>query len=150
MTCPPLKLVDARPPLQIALAEEIARMEGFGTPGTLPTLLHNPGSLVLAGQEGAFPHMFSCASIPADDPLGCRSMYAEFSTDEAGWAALHRDIAAKWVQTAYCIASAANQHLCNSDDAFHVWSIAYHWTTPPNEAYAKEIVRRLRKRGLLK
>lgn len=63
------------------LEHEIARAEGFYRAGTLPRRQHNPGSLVFSGQPGATP--------------GAEG-YARFKTDAEGWAALSRDLAAKF------------------------------------------------------
>lgn len=62
------------------LACAIAQAEGWSEPGSLTRRLHNPGALVFAGQASARP-----------DPSG----YARFPTDEAGWEATRRDLAAK-------------------------------------------------------
>lgn len=81
----PLQLIDARDPLITALGKAIAKEEGFGKAGTLATRLHNPGMLVWAGQDLAFP-----------DPLSkSPSGYAWYPTDDAGWAALYADLRAK-------------------------------------------------------
>lgn len=65
-----------RPPL----VEYIARREGFGVAGALPTRLHNPGSLKFRRQRGARPG---------------RRGFAAFERDADGWAALERDVRAK-------------------------------------------------------
>lgn len=58
------------------LAQLISRMEGFGIPGAIPTLRHNPGDLEHAPDE----------SHPDDNPVG------EFVDDETGWAMLERQL----------------------------------------------------------
>jgi hypothetical protein len=54
----------------------IARQEGFGQPGTLATLNHNPGNLV----AGAFCYRHGAT--------GSNHGYAVFADDAAGWVAL--------------------------------------------------------------
>ena len=54
-------------------AEAIAQAEGFGIPGAIPTVNHNPGDLKIPGSRLVKGHTF-------------------FTTDEAGWNALFRQI----------------------------------------------------------
>jgi hypothetical protein len=54
---------------QFALALAIAKAEGFGVPGSVPTVRHNPGDLKLNGNA-----------------------ITTFDTDADGWEALHRQI----------------------------------------------------------
>lgn len=56
------------------IAESIARMEGFYTPGTLARINNNPGNLRTWG------------SLPI------RNGFAVFPTEEAGWNALRRQV----------------------------------------------------------
>jgi hypothetical protein len=59
------------------LAGLIARMEGYYVPGTIAQTNHNPGNLRYAGQTGA---------------IGQNKGYAVFASDDAGWAALNRQL----------------------------------------------------------
>jgi hypothetical protein len=59
------------------LAGLIARMEGYYVPGTIAQENHNPGNLRYAGQTGA---------------IGQNKGYAVFASDDAGWAALNRQL----------------------------------------------------------
>lgn len=174
--------VDARDPVQVALAEAIATQEGFYAPYTkitnegracstegikdfsgivcfdgtvqkmedvhgpnLPQQLHNPGALSFAGQPGATRD---------------KSGYAQFQTDEAGWQALHRDIAAKWRE-----AEKGAWNNCvfynrdNAKDPYNgtpcepsetVWKISYNWSNGDRETYAKNVIEILRRKGVLK
>jgi len=61
----------------------IARREGFGKKGTLPTRLHNPGALKYCRQRGA-----------QRGELG----FARFANDKLGWAALERDVVGKYAR----------------------------------------------------
>jgi hypothetical protein len=63
-----------------AVAEAIARMEGFYVAGSLAQRNNNPGNLMYAGQAGA---------VPAPATFGT---FAKFSTVELGWQALYRQI----------------------------------------------------------
>lgn len=134
------KIVDARPPIQVAMATEIAREEGFGTPGMLLTRLHNPGGLVWVNQDGSrrachTPSISWCA-------------YADFSTDQAGWAALHKDLAAKWVQ--YESRCAPLPKSITHDECIAM-TIAWNWPALGNgEAYAFAIHAGLKRRGFFK
>jgi hypothetical protein len=58
------------------LAQAIARQEGFGKQGAVPTVNHNPGDLEHAPGE---MHTTS-------NPIG------SFATDDEGWAALDRQL----------------------------------------------------------
>lgn len=51
-----------------AFARGIARAEGFGTPGAIPTVRHNPGDIKVNG------------------------IIATFASDDEGWAALYRQL----------------------------------------------------------
>ena len=62
-----------------ALSRAIARLEGWGKPGTLVRRLMNPGALTYAGQAGA------------TNEHG----YAAFKTELEGWQALREDLVAK-------------------------------------------------------
>lgn len=55
------------------LAAAIAVAEGFGVPGAIPTVNHNPGDLKIPGSKLVNGHTY-------------------FATDEAGWNALYRQI----------------------------------------------------------
>lgn len=147
----PITILDTRPPLQVALAEEIARQEGFYVKGSLPARLHNPGALVFAGQKEAIR---DCGT----PDLIC-GQYAYFPTDEAGWAALHKDIAAKWKYQEDMLREHQdwwNQYEISShgpakaQDYVIAEGIARNWTSPPSPAYADAIITRLRARGLLR
>lgn len=60
------------------LAQLIAQREGFGIPGDIPTVRHNPGDLKRS------PH----STHPADDPNGI----GYIDTDADGWADLERQL----------------------------------------------------------
>lgn len=53
------------------IAEAIAKAEGFGVPGAIPTIRHNPGNI---------------RSLVAPYPI------ATYSSDAAGWAALYKQV----------------------------------------------------------
>ena len=59
-----------------ALSRAIARAEGWGKPGTIPTLYHNPGDL----KAGPTP-------LPGQRKVG-KAGHIVFVNAEAGWAAL--------------------------------------------------------------
>jgi hypothetical protein len=59
------------------LATLIARMEGWGIPNVWATLNNNPGNLRNVGQTGA---------------VGTNGGYAVFSSPEAGWTALEKQL----------------------------------------------------------
>jgi hypothetical protein len=59
------------------LANLIAKMEGWGQPGVWATLNNNPGNLRNIGQPGV---------------IGTSGGYAVFSSPEAGWAALEKQL----------------------------------------------------------
>jgi hypothetical protein len=63
------------------LAQAIARAEGFGVVGTIPTRLHNPGDL-----RALSPHTYP-GQIGVDS-----KRYAIFRNDRAGWAALYHQL----------------------------------------------------------
>jgi len=60
------------------LAQALANMEGWNVSGSLAQVNNNPGNLRPAGQAGV---------------VGTNKGYAVFSTPEAGWTALQRQIA---------------------------------------------------------
>lgn len=62
-------------------AEAIAKAEGFGTKGTVPTRFHNPGDI-----KARRPHQYpgQCGLSPHG--------YAVFCSDRAGWQALYDQI----------------------------------------------------------
>jgi len=62
------------------LAKAIAKAEGFGRKGTLPSRLHNPGDL-LSRSFHAYPGQ-----------IGLYHHYVVFRNDTAGWAALRHQI----------------------------------------------------------
>jgi hypothetical protein len=161
-TSPEFKIVDARPPIQVALAEEIAREEGwyakvkciedeyrvnrstvFYKDGTypnqtcmnLPQVLHNPGSLAYAKQDGAV--VFCTSLLTGADECGG---YASFSTDEAGWAALHKDIEAKWAHW--------KKFRIELNDLDIAEMISFSWSSGGYRGkYADDVLTRLHKRG---
>jgi hypothetical protein len=53
------------------IAEAIAKAEGFGVPGAIPTIRHNPGNI---------------RSLQAPYPI------ATYSSDAEGWAALYKQV----------------------------------------------------------
>lgn len=59
------------------MARAIAKAEGFGKIGAIPTRAHNPGDLVIPGWKG--------------DKLGAEGI-SVFADDEAGWRALAKQI----------------------------------------------------------
>ena len=141
--CAPIQIIDARDPLIVALGQAIAREEGFGKPGALATVNHNPGNLIYAHQEGAGIAIM----------LGDSGGYATFLTDDAGWAALYADLRAK--KAMHC--SIEHLDACcpggsepMTNDACMVYAIAYNWSTGDREKYARDIVADLKARGLLK
>lgn len=152
-----LQIIDARPPVQVVLAKAIAKMEGFGRAWTLATQLHNPGMLVWVGQDGATRDVGICKWTGFVDSEGHAiygSRYACFPSDEAGWAALHKDIAAKWplfncdgmsaeVRAQWPFRFRANNE-CTS------YGIAYNWTSPPSSDYADKVVAEMKRMGGLK
>ncbi len=69
---PPLRL-RLRPAIVRRIADAIAREEGWGVRGSLPTRLNNPGALVYTGQHGTKPFR-----------LNARMVFARFPTPAAG------------------------------------------------------------------
>ena len=69
----------------MTLAEAIAKQEGFGNSGNLPTRLNNPGDLTYQGQAGATPY-----TVIGDD--GVSRTFAQFQTPDAGWQALDNQL----------------------------------------------------------
>jgi hypothetical protein len=150
-TSPEFKIVDARPPIQVALAEEIAREEGWyakakcdkdetypnQTCMNLPQVLHNPGSLSYAHQAGA---QVFCTSFPGPPDFGECGGYAVFPTDEAGWAALHKDIEAKWAHW--------KKFRIELNDLDIAEMISFSWSSGGYRGkYADDVLTRLHKRG---
>lgn len=71
-----------------ALAQAIARQEGYGIPGSVATRLNNPGNLVYVGQSGATPVRVTGAD-------GKVRTFASWPTPDEGWAGLVRDLELK-------------------------------------------------------
>lgn len=132
--CLPVQIIDARDPLITALGEAIANEEGWNKPWSLARRLHNPGMLVFAGQPGA--------SFIGSSP------YADFSTDDAGWAALYADLRAKWVNSHHARCITQREHPEGYE--CEVYSIAYDWSTGDREKYARDVVSELKWKGLIK
>lgn len=140
----------------VALAKAIAKMEGFGAPGTLATRLHNPGMLVYAGQDGGWLDSGICDEFkwPVFSNGALRSGYACFPANDAGWAALHKDIAAKW-PLFNCDGMSAEVRAqwpfrFSSNDECTAYGIAYNWTSPPSSDYADKVVAEMKRMGGLK
>lgn len=150
----------AEPPaVQIALAKAIARMEDWCDEGrfarkeckkdTLAHALHNPLVLVYAGQEGAIPAYYIGAVTGVRVGEGIN--YAYFPTDESGWAAGYRDIAAKWYLV--CGKVECESHTAaeqRDNDEFRAFEIAYRWPSPHSLEYAEKVVAEIKREGGLK
>ena len=67
------------------LSQAIAKREGFGLAGTVPTRLNNPGDLIYAHQHDALPH-----GVTGRD--GKLRVYAAFPSVMDGWLALYNQI----------------------------------------------------------
>jgi hypothetical protein len=67
------------------VAQAIAKREGFGVAGTVPTRLNNPGDLTYAEQHNALPH-----GVTGRD--GKLRVYAAFPSPMDGWLALYNQI----------------------------------------------------------
>src|ERR1700761_5117234 len=61
-------------PKVVLLAQAIAKAEGFGVPGALPTRCHNPGDLEVG-----------------DVGYGTDNLKTIFANDQAGWTALEHE-----------------------------------------------------------
>lgn len=154
------QVIDARPPVQVALAKAIAKMEGFGAPGTLATRLHNPGMLAFNGQDQATRDVGICGDykwsglVDSEGHVIYSSIYACFPTDAVGWAALHKDIAAKW-PLFNCNGMSAEVRAqwpfrFRANDECTAYGIAYNWTSPPSSDYADKVVAEMKRVGGLK
>ena len=62
----------------MTVIEAIARMEGFGVPGALPTINHSPGDLIYGPEAVSF------------GAIAQHGRFAVFPDDETGWNALRR------------------------------------------------------------
>lgn len=98
------------------LAQAIAKAEGFGVPGTVPTLAHNPGDLVIPGWEG--PLLGEGISV--------------FETDDEGWFKLYHQLA---------LIVLGNSHIYNLD--MNIEQMASKWTATQQEAWAQNVSREL-------
>lgn len=154
------QVINARPPVQVALAKAIAKMEGFGAPGTLATRLHNPGMLAFNGQDQATRDVGICGDykwsglVDSEGHVIYSSIYACFPTDAVGWAALHKDIAAKW-PLFNCNGMSAEVRAqwpfrFRANDECTAYGIAYNWTSPPSSDYADKVVAEMKRVGGLK
>lgn len=72
----PIKKISPNAKMQ-RFAEAIARAEGFGIPGAIPTLANNPGDLVIPGWTG--------------EKLGSEGI-SVFSSGEEGWQRLYNQL----------------------------------------------------------
>jgi hypothetical protein len=85
-----------------AIAKAIAKAEGFGIPGAIPTVSHNPGNLKL-GDTGNGTNQGK--TIFPDDATGWQALYHQVGlmisgqSDYYGPGDTWRDIAGTWVGT---------------------------------------------------
>jgi hypothetical protein len=86
------------------LASAIAHAEGFGVPGAIPTLAHNPGDLVMPWLKG--PKMGAAGiHIFPDDATGWAALEHELSDIMCGKSCVYTrsmtilDMAQKWTIT---------------------------------------------------
>lgn len=148
----PVLIVDASGEYRAKMAEEIARQEGWGVPGSLVRRLHNPGALVYVGQEGAEPHTnFNDGICLGTSPCWIeeKSPYAYFKTDDAGWTALRREIWRKWdslhnIKLACRNNSTGLYHPCEGTNEVYARYILSRWPERDGERYADLVMRRMR------
>ena len=95
------------------LAQAIARAEGFGVAGAIPTLAHNPGDLVIPGWEG--------------DTLGSAGI-SVLPDDQTGWARLYHQLQ---------LIVDGRSHVYSLDDS--ISDMADKWTTTDQEAWANNV-----------
>jgi hypothetical protein len=95
------------------LAQAIARAEGFGVPGAIPTVAHNPGDLVIPGWEG--------------DTLGSAGI-SVLPDDNTGWARLYHQLQ---------LIVDGRSHVYSLDDS--ISDMASKWTTTEQEAWANNV-----------
>ena len=100
-------------PQIIALAKAIATAEGFGLPGAIPTLAHNPGDLVIPGWTGA--------------KLGTERI-SVFSNDAEGWDRLYKQL---------LLIVSNKSHIYSLSDTLA--SMAAKWTNTAPSAWAMNV-----------
>lgn len=157
---PDIKIIDARPPVQLALAKAIASMEGWCDDqrfarkeckkDTRVHRLHNPLALEWQHQEGATQEQPVCTQFDSNKRFTFCSggLYAAFPTDEAGWTAGYRDIAAKWYLV--CGKVECESHTTaeqRDNDEFRAFEIAYRWPSPHSLEYAEKVVAEMKREG---
>jgi hypothetical protein len=94
------------------LAQAIASAEGFGIPGSIPTLAHNPGDLVVPGWVG--------------EVLG--EGVSVFDSDNSGWQHLYHQIGRIAV---------GSSHVYSLD--MTIEQMAARWTETQVEAWAQNV-----------
>jgi len=62
----------------MTVIEAIAKQEGFGVPGAIPTICHNPGDLIYGPEAVHF------------GAIAAHGRFAVFPDDETGWHALRK------------------------------------------------------------
>lgn len=84
------------------MAQAIARAEGFGIPGTIPTRAHNPGDLKVPNWTGP---MLNGISVFNDDATGWNALYKQLYLILTGGSSYYNldmtiaDMAGKWTAT---------------------------------------------------
>jgi hypothetical protein len=87
----------------VAFAQAIAKAEGFGVPGKIPTLANNPGDLVIPGWTGA--RLGAGISVFSSPNEGWDRLYKQLNLILAGRSAQYslddtiESMAAKWTRT---------------------------------------------------
>ncbi len=103
------------------LAAAIAHAEGFGVPGAIPTIAHNPGNLVCAWLVGP--------------KLGAEGIHI-FENDATGWAALEHqlDLIRRRKSDVYV-------------PSMTIGDMAAHWTRTQQTDWVRNVCDGLAKRG---
>lgn len=99
-------------PSIVRFAQAIARAEGFGLPGVIPTLAHNPGDLKIPGWSG--PTMGQGISVFANDADGWDRLYRQLMLIVSGKSHIYSlsdtisTMAAKWTSPTEAAAWGSN------------------------------------------
>ncbi len=103
-------------PKILEFAQAIAKAEGFGVPGAVPTKAHNPGDLVIPGWLGQI--------------LGAG--ISVFETDEEGWGHLYHELGMIFV---------GSSHVYNLD--MTILDMAKKWTMTDQVSWADNVASHL-------
>jgi hypothetical protein len=96
-----------------SFAQAIAKAEGFGIPGAIPTMAHNPGDLVVPGWTGA--------------KLGSEGI-SVFGSDDEGWQRLYHQLN---------LIVSGQSRVYTLDDT--ISSMADKWTNTNSKAWALNV-----------